>query len=130
VCESRRAGESGQLSWTEEWELFRADNEKPAGVYVLCVTEAREVRASVLEVVDVMLEKARKKFEHTRWADHHVLVLDRAGALTDADRITQVMDELEEGDFGPIDVVVFVDGDNLIQIWPRQTGSTPGNRLD
>ena len=51
-------------------------DEEKDGVWVLTVTEARDVKQLVAECVCTVLQNAFRKFERRCWAEHHVVVLE------------------------------------------------------
>lgn len=120
ACEARVRGEVAPVSWDEEWELTRLeDDEGEAGVYVIAVTEARDIYATVEEAVDTMLEKAKKKFETRRWADLHVLVFENRGVIMSVQRVVDVVSGFGREELGAIDMILLVDQDDLAQMWPQ-----------
>lgn len=120
ACQTRVEQGKAPVSWVEEWELTRReeDGSGEAGVFLICVTDARSVYGSVAEAVDVMLEKAKRKFEARRWADHNVVVFDNASALTNTERVADVVAGFERDELGAIDLILFAHGDDLTQVWP------------
>jgi hypothetical protein len=119
ACEIRLQGDLAPFAWTEEWPLTRGSDEgTQSGVWLIAVTGARSVQGSVAEAVDIMLEKAKQKFEERRWAELHVLVFDNASALMTVDRVAEVVAGFEPEDLGAIDVILVADEDVVAQVWP------------
>jgi len=115
ACQVCLGGAFAPVVWYEEWELTRADNDDgEAGVEVIACTEARDVRASVAECVYTVLEKGRKKFDARRWADLHVLVFETS-ALASAQRVGDVVANLEPGELEGIDLILLAEDDSVIQ---------------
>tara|TARA_B100001179_G_scaffold174256_1_gene129595 strand:- start:116 stop:487 length:372 start_codon:yes stop_codon:yes gene_type:complete len=75
-------GDASKFTWLEEWRLERLEeddqdtDEEKDGVWVLTVTEARDVKQSVTECVYTVLQNALRNFERRCWAEHHVVVLE------------------------------------------------------
>ena len=119
ACEARLNGHIGPFTWNEEWELTRGNEEgDESGVLLITVTDARSVPAAVAENVDIMLDKALEKFEDRRWADLHVIVLDRASALMTIDRVHDVLADVSTENFSSVDLVLATDEDDVTQVWP------------
>lgn len=119
-CQATLKGDDGSVSWVEEWELIRGeeDGSSESGVWLIAVTKARSVLGSVAENVDIMLEKAKRKFETMHWADLHVLVFDNHAAIVTAGRVAEVVAGFEPEDLGAIDLILFADKDTTTQVWP------------
>lgn len=119
ACEARLTGHVGPFTWNEEWELTRGNEEgDESGVFLITVTEARSVYAAVAENVEIMLDKALEKFEERRWADLHVIVLDRASALITIDRVRDALAGSGTDTFSSVDLVLATDEDAVAQVWP------------
>jgi hypothetical protein len=119
ACDVRLKGDLAPAVWHEEWELTRVDNDdKQDGVEIIAVTEARDMPSSVAESVYAMLEKGQKKFADKRWAEHHVLVLE-SSIHAPPHLVTDVVGSLEPEELEGIDLLLVVDGDELIQCYPR-----------
>jgi hypothetical protein len=122
ACRRRIETGSGELEWFEEWELWRCEDfpdEDPRdkdGVHVICVTEARDVGASVAEALDLMIEKALKKFEH-RWAERHVIVFDQATVLCNAERVGQALAWVTSEELANVDLILLTDKDEVSVVW-------------
>ena len=122
ACRRRVQTGSGDLEWFEEWELWRCkdfpddDPRDRDGVFVVCVTEARHVAESVAEALDLMLEKALKKFENT-WGDRHVIVFDKATALCNAERVRQALSWVTPEELANVDLVLLTDDDQANVVW-------------
>jgi hypothetical protein len=118
ACQTRLRGNLAPVTWYEEWELTRGDNDDDQdGVEIITVTEARDMYSSVAESVYTMLEKGQKKFTAKRWADRHVLVLETS-IHAPARLVTGVVRSLEPEELEGIDLLLLVDGDELIQCYP------------
>jgi hypothetical protein len=117
---------SGDVEWLEEWELWRFkdfpddDPRDRDGVDLICVTEARSVDASVAEALDLMLEKALKKFERT-WAERHVIVFDKATGLCNAERVRQALSWVTPDEVANVDLILLTDNDEVSVVWKNDT---------
>jgi hypothetical protein len=120
ACRARIECGRPQVSWIEEWELSRAeqDGSGETGVFVIAVTDARDVSSSVAEGVGRMLEKAKQKFQGRRWADQHIIMFENRGAFMTASRVGDVVSGFEAEELEAIDLIFLVDGDNMTQVWP------------
>ena len=123
ACERRLKGDASPFGWYEEWELTRLEDEKgdegdKDGVWIIAVTEARDMKESVAECVYAMLKNALRKFAERRWADLHVVVLDR---LTYAPErfVAEAMAALEPDEVRDVNFVLLVDGDSVVQCYTR-----------
>jgi hypothetical protein len=119
ACQRRLGGNVAAVTWYEEWELTKVDNDED-GVWIIAVTEARDMHASVAECVYTMLYKGQKKFAARRWADRHVLVFETS-ALASVPRVGSVVANLEPDELEGIDLLLLVDGDSVIQCHPLPT---------
>jgi hypothetical protein len=127
ACQVRLEGNSAPVTWYEEWELTRGDNDdKQDGVEIIAVTEARDMHSSVAESVYAMLEKGQKKFAAKRWAERHVLVFE-SSIHAPPHLVTSVVGSLEPEELQGIDLLLLVDGSELVQCHPRarMTPRTP-----
>lgn len=121
--EKRLKEDAPPFTWHEEWQLTRLedDNENAEadedGVWIIAVTEAREVRESVAECVYTVLENALRKFASKRWADHHVLVLE-GSISTPQLLVSEVVADLETDEIRDMDFILLVDGDEVVQCYP------------
>lgn len=84
----------------------------------MCVTEARSVGASVAEALDLMLEKALKKFERT-WAERHVIVFDRATVLCSAERVGRALSWVTPDELVNVDLILLTDNDEVSTVWKK-----------
>jgi len=122
ACRRRVETGSGHLEWFEEWGLWRCEDfpdDDPRdrdGVHLICVTEARSVDASVAEALDLILEKAVKKFERT-WAERHVTVFDKATGLCNAERVMQALSWVMPEELSKIDLILLTDNDEVSVVW-------------
>lgn len=106
ACREGRTGSTHTLTWHEEWELTKTDDESDPGVWIICVTEARDVSSSVGECLDTMLSSALRKFETRRWADLHIVVLDSASALMTAERTLPLLTAYAPDELPAVDLVL------------------------
>ncbi len=122
ACHKRVETGSGHLEWFEEWELWRCEDfpdDDPRdrdGVHLICVTEARSVDVSVAEALDLIFEKALKKFEH-RWAERYVIVFDKATPLCNAERVGQALLWVTAEELANVDLILLTDNDEVSVIW-------------
>jgi hypothetical protein len=125
ACRRRVETGSGHFEWFEEWELWRCEDspdDDPRdrdGVHVICVTEARSVEASVAEALDLMLEKALKKFERT-WAERHVIVFDQARVLCNAERAGQALSWVTPDELANVDLILLTHNDEVSVLWKKR----------
>lgn len=110
-----RFGSTERLVWDEEWELTRTRDDGDTGVWIICVTDARDVSSSVAECLDAMMGAAMRKFEDQRWADLHLIVLDCASGLMTAERVLPVLATYTQEELATISVVLFTDKDETHQ---------------
>jgi hypothetical protein len=116
------SGDATSFTWFEEWELTRLeddpeDEDDKDGVWIMSVTEARDMESSVVECVYTVLENALRKFENRRWADHQVLVLECS--LHAPERlVTNIIARLEPDNLPGVDLILLVDGDKIVQCYP------------
>ena len=120
-----RMNSSHQLTWYEEWQLTKVDDEQPGGVQLIAVTEARDLRQSIAECVYAIVEKGQRKFLGKRWADIHVLVLERSSAMIVGRIVEELIDNLEPQEVDDIDMILFVDDASVAQLYPRTTRKEP-----
>jgi hypothetical protein len=114
----RLVGEPSRMSWLEEWELFRSDDTNNGnGVWFMSVTEAHSVPDAVTAAVDSMLSKSLRKFTR-RWADLHVLVLDRATSIVSSDLVEGAIPNAEPSELALVDVILFTDKSQVRKVWP------------
>lgn len=132
ACQTARREGRGALSWNEEWELMRLDDgQDDERHFEMLVVSDVFTGDSAVAAVWTMLEKGRAKF-HRRWADHHVLLFERRAPLISAERLGSIAAEFDAEDLGAVEMILFVDGEELTQVWPippEQTsyGPTPSN---
>jgi len=117
ACRMRLEGNFAPVTWYEEWELIRGDNDDEDGVEIIAVTEARHMHSSVGEAVYSIVEKGRKKFAGRRWADRHVLVLETS-ILAPMRLVTGVVRGLEPDELEDIDLLLVVEHDDVMQCYP------------
>lgn len=124
ACRRRIESGFGELEWFEEWELQRCkdfpddDPNDRDGVFIICVTEARHVDESVVEALDLVLEKALKKFV-TKWADKHVIVFDSATALCNAERVGEAFSWVAPEEMANVDLVMLTDNAEVSIVWRK-----------
>jgi len=121
ACESALYGITKPFDWDEEWELERLPDgiseEKDNGaVQIWTCTPARAIRESVAECVYMVLTNALKKFEK-RWAQYHILILDRDTYAPDR-YITEAIEALEADELSNLDFIYRVDGDSILHCYP------------
>ena len=123
ACERRLEGDSSTFSWYEEWELTKlkeddeeVDEDEKDGVWIIAVTEARDMRESVAECVYSVLTNALRKFVK-RWADLHVLALDKS-TYAPEQFITESIANLEPDELKDVDLILFIDDGKVIQCYP------------
>jgi len=121
ACERRLTGGSNHFDWYEEIPLLRCDdeNDEESGLDVLAVSEAYDVRSQVTEALDYILEKALTKFSRPeRWADKHVIVLDRMDHFCDEKHIKDAFAWYER-ELESVDLVLLADNDSISVIWAK-----------
>lgn len=121
ACKRRLCGDTTPFSWYEEWELKRlpdgSNGENDEGVVqIWTCTPARAVRESVAECVYMVLTNALRKFKK-RWADYHVLVLERLTYAPDQ-FVSEAIKALEADEIRDLDYIVLVGNDDIIQCYP------------
>lgn len=116
-------GDATPFTWYEEWQLTRLEDagedagDDEDGVWIMVVTEARDMRESVAECVLSVLDNALRKFAWKRWADHHIVVLE--GSISAPQPlVSEVVAALEPDELRDIDFILLVDGHELIQCHP------------
>ena len=121
--EKRVKGDATPFTWYEEWQLTRLEDAgedaggDEDGVWIIAVTEARDMRESVAECVYTVLENTLRKFAWNRWADHHVVVLE--GSISAPQPlVSEVVAALEPDELRDIDLILLVDGYDLIRCHP------------
>jgi hypothetical protein len=117
ACRMRLEDNFAPVTWCEEWELTRGDNNDEDGVDMIAVTQARDMDSSVREAVYAMIEKGRSKFVGRRWTDNHVLVLETS-ILAPMRLVTSAVRALEPEELEDIDLLLLVDHDGLTQCYP------------
>lgn len=116
ACAERLANRNGALSWNEEWQLLRLDDDDdPPSVEVMAVAVI-DVRESVEAALARLVDAALEKFEARRWADLHVLVLDKADGILEPDRIQEVCGRLDLGSPPAIDLIIWADNDSRLDV--------------
>jgi hypothetical protein len=104
------------LHWYEEWELKRLDrNGLEDGVWITAVTDAADVPASTAEILGRMLEAGLDKF-HRRWADFHVLALDKHWPLISPEDVQFALIDFEATELGMVNFVLLVEGDQVVGV--------------
>ncbi|MGH2350726.1 MAG: hypothetical protein ACRDJN_03820 [Chloroflexota bacterium] len=133
ACERVARGESGSVEWNEEWKLTRANEDEDEtdedrnGVWVICVTEARDPQAAAAEAVAIAIEAGASKFKERRWGERHILVLDnRDGILLPLDRVQRAIAALDIEDLRVLDLILHVRNGAVTPLWqavPEKQGS-------
>jgi len=120
ACQNRLNGQTGPFTWFEEWELTKLQepDEGEPGVWIIAVTEARDVFSSTAESVFTVLEKALVKFSNRRWADFHVIVLDNSLSTSHRSAAERLLGSLEPNDVTGIDILVLADGGAISSTYP------------
>jgi len=115
--ERRLNGDASPFSWYEEWELTRLEDEEDKdGVWIMTFTKARDMRESVAECVKTMLKNALRKFAEKRWADLHVVVLDKS--TYDPERlVAEAMAALDPDEVRHVNFILLVDGDSVVSCY-------------
>ena len=116
-----RFGSEAPIEWNEEWKLirYRYVDDGEDGVEVISVTDWRHVSKSVAECLNTVLEKGLAKF-HKRWADVHILALESATALITAERLSAVLQDFEESEFEPVDLILLIDGGTVSEMYTKK----------
>ncbi len=119
ACERRLKEDASPFSWYEEWELTREEDDKDDkdGVWIIAVTEARHMRQSVAECVYTMLDNALRKFAEKRWADLHVVVLEKF-TYAPEQLVAEAIAALEPDEVRDVDFILLIDGGKVIQCYP------------
>ena len=118
ACRSRVAQGNAIATWLEEWGLtYQSDAEN--GVWIVAVTEARDIPTAVSQCVDTMVEKAIEKFKRRRWGTRHVLVLEQFDPVMTMDRVKKVVEGFTTQDLAVLDVVLMVDATGAQVVWEQ-----------
>jgi hypothetical protein len=111
-----RPGTTVPLHWYEEWELKRMEGSGlEDGVWITAVTDAADVPASTAEILGRMLEAGLDKF-HRRWADFHVLALDKRWPLIGPEDVQFALGDFEPTELGTVNFVLLVEGDQVVGV--------------
>ena len=118
----RLKGDTSRFTWYEEWELTRLGDDDDAGddedgVWIIAATEARDMTESTAECVYGVLDDALEKFAKRRWAALHVIVLERRTFIREG-LVTELTQTPGPDDLPEVDLVLFVDGDHIVQCYP------------
>lgn len=121
ACESPLYGITNPFNWDEEWELKKlpdgsGEENDNGAVHIWTCTPARAIMESVAECVFMVLTNALKKFQN-RWANYHILALDRETYAPDQ-YITGAIEAFETDELNVLDHIVRIDGDDLVQCYP------------
>jgi hypothetical protein len=122
ACERRLEGDSSTFSWYEEWELTKLkeddkeEEDEKGGVWIITVTEARNMMESVAECVYTVLTNALRKFVK-RWADLHILALEKS-TYAPGQFVTESIASLETDELKDVDLILFIDDGKVIQCYP------------
>ena len=122
ACEQRIATGNGPLTWNEEWGLHRFDEDDgdephPPSVHVLAV-EVIDVAESTTGSVTRMIDAALQKFASRRWADLHVLVLEKADGILPTDRVSDAISAIDPSDLHELDLILYIDDATTTKLWP------------
>lgn len=117
ACTRRLTGITGTFEWLEEWELKKVASDED-GVQVMAVTEAFDVRESVQECVEAMVEKGLAKFLKRRWADFHILVLEASTYALPLRFVKGAITNVDPTRLLGVDQVLFVDDGQVTQLYP------------
>ena len=118
ACALTARGQPIEISWSEEWKLTRSDGED--GVFVAGMVTGWML-PGVQEEMQRALDAASKKFDE-RWADRHVVVLERKEpSNATVDHIKEVGPRLNLPE--NVDLVLLVDGDEVSQLFLRERRS-------
>jgi hypothetical protein len=124
-CEARLV-QPFRLKWVEEWPLWRCADSADGdpgdrnGVWIIATTDAREIRESVSEAVEMTVEKATRKFQQ-RWAAKHVIVLDREEVMCTAERVREALTWFSAEELKVIDLVLLTEGEEVSVVWQLET---------
>jgi hypothetical protein len=106
-------GTTVPLHWYEEWELKRVEaNGLEDGVWVCATTDAADVGASISEILSRMLEAGIRKFRR-RWADFHVIALDKQWPFIEAGDAVHALKEFDDDELADINLVLLVEVDRV-----------------
>lgn len=121
ACYRRINGGSNHFDWYEEIPLLRCDQEgdQERGIDVLAITKARHVDTAVAEALDYIIEKALAKFDRLeRWAQKHVIVLDRVDVMCSPERVTRAFSWYTSAELSNVDLILLIDKDAVSIVWP------------
>ncbi len=118
-AEAKRARSDAWAEWSDEWPIWRLDAGE-SFVEVIAVWGAFSVPAAVEETIWKAIEDGKRKFVD-RWASRHILLLDSQFALTDVDRVRDVVDTLVPDAFGDIDEVLLYWDKTIWPLYPAAT---------
>lgn len=119
--DERKFGSRQTLTWYEEWQIIKTkedDEDREDGVWIIAVTEARDVLASVEECLDTVLTSALTKFGAKRWAETHVIVLEVESALMSPERSLPVIQGYPPADLTDVDLILLIHDGDVNQAYP------------
>lgn len=122
ACNRRASGSEAFAEWNEEWGVSHDDDGEPH-VQVICVTEARSVPGANAEAIDLVLDSALRKFERRRWADLHVVVLDRTGAMLMPDYLLDAVQSYDDQMFEDVDLILIAEKSETFEAWRSPTAT-------
>jgi len=117
ACERRVKDGAGPLTWDEEWGLTRLDDDDDPPSVEMLVGALIDVRESTTEAVTRMVDAAAQKFEGRRWADEHILVLDKADGIMIRDRILEAVRGIDPVELSSIDLILWLDDEDAERLW-------------
>ena len=119
ACTRSTKGHPVRVDWYEEWKLERSHGEN--GVFVAGMVVGWML-PGVQEEVQRALDAAAAKF-HERWADHHVVVLERIGhSWATLDHVKEVWPRLNLPE--NVDLILLVDGELVSQLFLRERAAS------
>lgn len=112
-------GGDGRITWTEEWELHRTDDNDDGLPHVsLVVGVVGDVPSGIREVVSKMVAQALAKFWQ-KWADKHVIVFDdKYMDLCEPQYVRPILADLAPSLETVVDLIVLIHKEQAIQVWP------------
>ena len=65
-----------------------------------------------------MIDAALQKFASRRWADLHVLVLEKADGILPTDRVSDAISAIDPSDLHELDLILYIDDATTTKLWP------------
>lgn len=106
-------------AFSEYWLLRRVSDDEPGGVQVITPSRALDLQPLNRRAAHAMVHKAQEKFSTRRWADLHIIALDRQSGLITERWVREALSELDPDDLEECDLIVFVDRDAASLVWTR-----------